>query len=195
MKSLTTRLLGKSLLLVFMDAVLLMLSHFSRVWLSATHRRQPTRLPLPWDSPGKNTRVGCHVLLLCMKGKIESEVAQSCLTPRDPTDCSLPGSSIHGFFQARVLEWGATAFAIDWVDGGKRWSWFGPHLQVSKRNEIQDPGGKVGYGPEQEPVWFMSHMEKPFSSLVLKWEEHSSHTIVQHDTQKCYGNKTSADTL
>ena len=61
--------------------------------------------PHPWDSPGKNTRVGCHFLLQCMKVKSESEVAQSCLTPSDPMDCSLPGSSIHGIFQARVLEW------------------------------------------------------------------------------------------
>jgi len=73
-------------------------------------RRQPTRLPRPWDSPGKNTGVGCHFLLQCMRVKRESEVAQSCPTPSDPMDCSLPGSSIHGIFQARVLEWGAIAF-------------------------------------------------------------------------------------
>ena len=75
------------------------------------HRRQPTRLPHPWDSPGKNTGVGGHFLLQSMKVKSESEVAQSCLTLRDPMDCSLPGSSIHGIFQARVLEWGAIAFS------------------------------------------------------------------------------------
>ena len=75
------------------------------------HRRQPTRLPHPWDSPGKNTGVGCHFLLQCMKVKSESEVAQSCLTLSDPMDCSLPGSSIHGIFQARGLEWGAIAFS------------------------------------------------------------------------------------
>ena len=75
------------------------------------HRQQPTRLPHPWDSPGKNTGVGCHFLLQCMKVKSESEVAQSCLTLSNPMDCSLPGSSIHGIFQARVLEWGATAFS------------------------------------------------------------------------------------
>ena len=69
------------------------------------HRRQPTRLPRPWDSPGKNTGVGCHFLLQCMKVKSASEVAQSCLTLSDLMDCSLPGSSIHGIFQARVLEW------------------------------------------------------------------------------------------
>ena len=60
------------------------------------HRQQPTRLPRPWDSPGKNTGVGCHFLLQCMKGKSESEVAQSCLTLCDPMDCCLPGSSVHG---------------------------------------------------------------------------------------------------
>ena len=69
------------------------------------HRWQPTRLRRPWDSPGKNTGVGCHFLLQCMKVKSESEVAQSCPTLRDPMDCSPPGSSVHGIFQARVLEW------------------------------------------------------------------------------------------
>ena len=76
------------------------------------HRRQPTRLPHPWDSPGKNSGVGCHFLLQCMKVKNESEVTQLCLTLRDPVDRTLPGSSIHGIFQARVLEWGANAFSI-----------------------------------------------------------------------------------
>ena len=72
---------------------------------------QPTRFPRPWDTPGKNTGVGCHFLLQCMKVKSESEVAQLCPTLSDPMDCSLPGSSIHGIFQARVLEWGAIAFS------------------------------------------------------------------------------------
>ena len=82
------------------------------------HRRQPTRLPRPWDSPGKNTGVGCHFLLQCVKVKSESEVTQSCLTLCDPMDCSLPGSSIHGIFQARVLEWGAIAFSDIWFRYG-----------------------------------------------------------------------------
>ena len=69
------------------------------------HRRQPTMLPGPWDSPGKNTGVGCHFLLQCMKVKSASEVAQSS-DSSDPMDCSLPDSPIHGIFQARVLEWG-----------------------------------------------------------------------------------------
>ena len=75
-----------------------------------SHRQQPTRLPNPWDSLGKDTGVGCHVLLQCMKVKSESEVAQSCLTLSDPMDCSPPGSAAHVIIQA-VLEWGAIAFS------------------------------------------------------------------------------------
>ena len=67
--------------------------------------------PLSMGYPGKNNGVGCHFLLQCMKVKSESEVAQSCLTPSDPMDCSLPGSSVHGICQARVLEWDAIAFS------------------------------------------------------------------------------------
>ena len=63
------------------------------------HRWKPTRLPRPWDSPGKNTGVGCHFLLQCVK--VKSEVAQSCPTLSDPLDWSLPGSSVHGIFQAK----------------------------------------------------------------------------------------------
>ena len=75
------------------------------------HRLKPTRLRCPWDSPGKNIGVGCHFLLQRMEVKSESEVAQSCPTLSDPMDCSLPGSSVHGIFQARVLEWGTIAFS------------------------------------------------------------------------------------
>ena len=77
------------------------------------HRWQPTRLHLPWDSPGKNPGVGCHFVLQCMKVKSESEVSQSCPTLHDPMDCSPPGSSAHRIFQARVPEWGAIAFSND----------------------------------------------------------------------------------
>ena len=83
----------------------------SRPTLCDPIRRQPTRLPRPWDSPGKNTGVGCHFLLQCMKVKTESEVTQSCPTRSDLMNCSLPGSSVHGIFQARTLEWGAIAFS------------------------------------------------------------------------------------
>ena len=75
------------------------------------HRRQPTRLPRPWDSPSKNTGVGCRFLFQCMKVKNESEVTQLCPTLSDPMDCSPPGSSVHGIFQARVLEWATIAFS------------------------------------------------------------------------------------
>ena len=92
------------------------------------HRQQPTRLRHPWDSPGKNTGVGCHFLLQCMKVKSESGVAQSCLTLSHPMDSNFPGSSIYGIFQARVLDWGAIAFSernlvlnIHWKDWC--WSW------------------------------------------------------------------------
>ena len=89
------------------------------------HRQQPTRLCRPWDSPGKNTGVGCHFLLQCMNVKSESEVAQSCPTLRNPIDCSLPGSFIHGIFQARVLEWGAIAFSELCPRNLQRWSVLG----------------------------------------------------------------------
>ena len=83
--------------------LVLLLSRFSRVRFCAT--------PRPWDSPGKNTGVGCHFLLQYVKVKIENEDAQLCLTLSDPMNCSLPGSSIHGILQARVLEWVAIAFS------------------------------------------------------------------------------------
>ena len=117
------------------------------------HRQQPTRLPSPWDSPGKNAGVGFHFLLQCMKVKRESKVAQSCPTLSDPTDCSQPGSSVHGIFQARVLEWGAIAFSDPHIDcltlekclcvckwgsifwkhfiWGEKWATFYPHQNTS----------------------------------------------------------------
>ena len=115
---------------------LLLLSCFSRVWLCATP--EPTRLPHPWDSPGKNTGVGCHFLLQCMKVKSESEVAQSCLTRSIPMDCSPPGSSVHGIFQARVLEWGAIAFPVIQERERKSRVWLAQknfiyHILLSKR--------------------------------------------------------------
>ena len=97
---------------MMLDWLLLLLSRFHRV---RPHRRQPTRRPRPWDSPGKNTGVGCHFLLQSMKVKSESEVAQSCPTLSNPMDCSPPGSSVRGVFQARVLEWGASAFSVGLV--------------------------------------------------------------------------------
>ena len=95
------------------------------------HRQKPTRLPCPWDSLGKNTGVGCHFLLQCRKLKSESEVTQSCLTLSDPMDCSLPNFSVHGIFQARVLEWGALAFSsINHVYLHRSYATFSPYLLI-----------------------------------------------------------------
>ena len=77
------------------------------------HRWKPTRLPRPWDSPGKNTGVGCHFLLQCMKVKMKGKSlsrVRLCATPWT-TAYQVP-SSIHGIFQARVLEWGTTSFFL-----------------------------------------------------------------------------------
>ena len=102
------------------------------------HRQQPTRLPRLSVLPGKNTGVGCRFLLQCMKVRSESEVAQSCPTLCDPMDCSPPGSSIHGIFQARVVDRGATAFS---EQGGE-------HKRISLtvyRLDSGDPGvGRAG---------------------------------------------------
>ena len=92
--------------------LLLLLSHASVMSNSVQpHKRQPTRLPHPSDSPGKNTGVGCHFLLQCVKVKSEREVTQSCPTLCNPMDCSPTRLLVHGILQARVLEWGAIAFS------------------------------------------------------------------------------------
>ena len=106
-------------------------------------RRQPTRLPRPWDSPGKNTGVGCYFLLHCVKAKSESEVTQSCLTCSKAMDCSLPGSSIHGIFQARVLEWGAIAIRVC--------KFLAEHMRSSHNSTAQIiiKQLEMGKGPEQ----------------------------------------------
>ena len=94
------------------------------------HRWQPTRIPHPWDSPGKNTGVGCHFLLQCMKVKSEIEVVQSCPTLRNTMDCSLPGSSLHGIFQARVLEWVAIAFSVVFLSCLFHYAYYPPGSSV-----------------------------------------------------------------
>ena len=91
--------------------LLLLLSRFSHVRICATPEMAAHQAPHPWDSPDKNTGVGCHCLLKCMKVKSEREVTQSCPTLCDLMDCSLRGSSIHGIFQARALERGAIALS------------------------------------------------------------------------------------
>ena len=119
------------------------------------HRRKPTRLLCSWDSPGKNTGVGCHFLLQCMKVKSESEVAQSCPTLSDTMDCSLPGSSAHGIFQARVLEWGAIAFSENSVR---------PSLSLPSENHV-----------------LVHQLAVKFRSLILKgWDAEESAYLNSH---------------
>ena len=93
------------------------------------HRWQPTRLPRPRDSPDQNTGVSCHFLLQCMKVKSQSEVTQSCPTFSDPMDCSLPGSSVHGIFQARALEWVASTSNMLYRNGKSRHPCLVPDLR------------------------------------------------------------------
>ena len=127
------------------------------------HRWQPTRLPHPWDSPGKNPGVGCHFLLQCMKVKSESEVAQSCLTLSNPMDCSLPGSSIHGIFQARVLEWVTIAFSDSWALH-KSTDSVGPMFCAFPRSEqLRGPGAWRMHSPQVGSASY--HLPSP-SSLV-----------------------------
>ena len=89
------------------------------------HRQQPTRLSHPWDSPGKNTGVGCHFLFQCMevKSESESEVAQLCPTLSDPMDCSLSGSSVHGIFQDRYDSWTIKKAECQRTDAFELWCW------------------------------------------------------------------------
>ena len=130
-------------------------------------RRHPTRLPHPWDSQGKNTGVGCHFLLQGMKVKSESEIAQSCPTLSDPMDCSLPGSSVHGIFQARVREWVAIAFSrgivnfklhscLDVADRGlPRQCAGGAALAPANAGDIRDTGsiaGKIPWRRKWQPT-------------------------------------------
>ena len=122
------------------------------------HRWQPTRLPRPWDSPGKNNGVGCHFLLQCMKVESESEVAQSCPTPSHPMDCGLPGSSVHGICQARVLEWVAIAFSI---------------LRCSHSNFLNKKGSQV--------LWGLNTIQKT-SCLPLGRNSHFPQKIFQSFT-------------
>ena len=132
------------------------------------HRWQPTRLPRPWDSPGKNTGVDCHFLLQCMKVKSESEVAQSCLTLSNPMDCSLWGRSVHGIFQAGVLEWGAIAFS----KGESNPRYFLPHALAFKDGSL--PGTpldltwkwQISLWNGKEPTLSVS-----MTGVSLLWEE------------------------
>ena len=131
------------------------------------HRRQPTRLLCPWDFPGKNTGSGCHCLLQCMKVKSQSEVAQSYPTLSNPMDYSPPGSSVHGIFQARVLEWGAIAFSpsptgphnLPHLSGKvmsqslwREWDYIRNQLNLVKKS-VLNQGNKLVWGKKSQGVW------------------------------------------
>ena len=167
------------------------------------HRRQPSRLSRPWDSPGKNTGVGCHFLLQCMKVKSESEVAQLCPTLCDPMDCSPPGSSTHGIFQARVLEWGAISFS-DWLAQvlGKSWQllcWQFSSVQFSCCDpmDCSMPGFTVHYHPPElaqahvhrvgDAIQQSHHLSSPSPPVFnlsqhqgfFQWVSSSSHQVAK----------------
>ena len=139
-----------------------------------SHRRQPTRLPRPWDSSGKDTGVGCHFLLQCKKVKSESEAAQSCPTLSDPMDCSPPGSSVHGIFKARVLEWGAIALSA-WSSQKKEkataWesSALGEPPRLSDRS-VAAGGDRRRDGTLASPFSHLPVSSEPLSLLKSRWK-------------------------
>ena len=122
------------------------------------HRRQPNRLPRPWDSPGKSTGVCCHFLFQYVKVKSESEVAQSCPPLSDPLDHSPPGSSTHGVFQARVLEWGAIAFSDQFTNQGD--------LSLSQPLLLQE--GPLEVSRDSSLVWGLERDSGSSSSAAKK---------------------------
>ena len=138
------------------------------------HRRKPTRLPHPWDSQSKNTGVGCHFLLQCVKVKSESEVTQSCPTLSDPMDCSLPGSSVHGIFQARVLEWVVVAFSFMWC-----------HIIKKEHTQIWEIDCKSKSNSASLSVTHLRNL--CFSSIQLRFCGYGSHVSQRKDifTSEC----------
>ena len=129
------------------------------------HRWQPTRLLSSWDSPGKNTGVGCYFLLQWVKVKSEGEVAQSCPTLSNPMDCSLPGSSIHGISQARVPEWSAIAFSNEW-------KWKVKVKLLSRVRLFTTPGTKAYQAPpsmgfSRQEYWSGVPLPSPIQSLDI----------------------------
>ena len=148
------------------------------------HRQQPTRFLCPWDSPHKNTGVGCHFLLQCMKVKSESEVAQSCPTLHDPMDCSLPGSSVHGIFQARVLEWVAIAFSNTLLIHFKYWGKLNRTRVISGEgngNPLQSSGLE---NPRDGGAWWSAVCGVKQSQTQLKQLSGSSSRVIRGDLWK-----------
>ena len=126
---------------------------------SRPHGLQPTRLLRPWDFPGKSTGVGCHCLLQRVKVKSEREVAQSCSTLRDPMDCSPPGSSVHGIFQARALEWAPSPSPMIW--------WHDCNYCNSKEDEVAGWHHRLN-GHEFEQTLGDSEGQRSLASMVLQ---------------------------
>ena len=158
------------------------------------HRQQSTRLPRPWDSPGKNTGVGCQFLLQCMKVKSESEVAQSCPTPRDPMDCSAPGSSVHGIFQARVWKDAQHGSLLEKVSKVKSFShvrlFATPWIVTRLLCPWDFPGKNIGVGchfllqgifPSQGSNPGLPHC---WQTLYHLSHQGSSHKITQHSSNR-----------
>ena len=141
----------------------------------------PTRLPHPWDSPGKNTGVGCHFLLQCMTVKSESEVAQSCLTLRDPMDCSPLGSPIPGITKARTLEWVAISFS-------NAWKWKVKMKSLSRVWLFTIPWTAVYQAPLSMGIW---HVPRCTFKIKIKTFLHHNefHFLVQ--SQKISSGNTS----
>ena len=130
------------------------------------HRWQLTRLSCPWDSPGKNTGVGCHFLLQCMKVESQSEVAQSCPTLSNRMDCSLPGSSVHGIFQARVLEWGGITFSVYELHWQAQITFWDNLKTVLKTYIIKFPMKKFKQNVEFKQLWIEVAMKKRILYLL-----------------------------
>ena len=140
------------------------------------HRRKPTRLPCPWESPGKNTGVGCHFLLQCMKMKSEREVAQFCLTLSDPMDCSLPGSAVHGIFQATRVRQRFTLLhnhnhpyhhpPLSTPESIKRYiTPLTSHLELTPKSEILDTAKATTIAPLPPTI----HLNGPNSLHLNQW--------------------------
>ena len=162
----------------FWFLLLLLLSPFSCVRLCAIPQTAAHQATRPWDSPGKNTGVGCQFLLQCMKVKSESEVAQPCLTLSDCMDCSLPGSSAHGILQARLLEWGAIAFSIyaEYIMRNTGLDEEQAGIKVARRNI-----NKLRYADD---TTLMAESEEELKSLLMKVKEESEKVGLKLNIQK-----------
>ena len=141
-------------------------------------RQQPTSVPSLWDSPGKNTGVGCHFLLQCMKVKSESEVAQSHPTRSDPMDCNLPGSSVHGILQARVLEWVAISF-----------SFYAEYIMLNagldeSQSGIKTPRRNINSLRYADDTTLMAESEGKLKSLLMKVKQESEKAYFKLNIQK-----------